>query len=154
MTDNKLENSFGPAAISAGYFFLLAGAAASFYSYWGILLIVAGIFIAFTHSGIRLDTENRKLKYYSRFFWVFEQGKWQDLNNFDGLALLKNRSVHTAHSRSNRTLSVHGKGYIIYLVNIENGKKIPLTRGLSAEDGKTRIKELSSTLKLSVVKNR
>ncbi len=151
MIENKLDKTFGPSASFAGYFFIFAGILATLQSLFGILLIALGVFIGLSRSGIMIDPEKNLVKYYTRIFFFFKQGKWERLSNFEALILLKNRNVYTAHSRSNRTVEIKGQGYFIYLLRTGTHLKIPVMKCNSLEEGRSKINEFSEILTIPVL---
>ncbi len=148
--ENELDKSFGPSASYAGLLFFFTGIFVTTLSISGILLVLIGAVIGFSRSGIIIEKENSRLKYYTKIFWIFKQGKWQNLSDYNELILLKNRKVYTTYSRSNRINQTKESGYIIYLLKSTNKHKIPVKICSSIEEGKSEIRNISEILELSL----
>lgn len=151
--ENKLDYSFGPSVRFAGYFMIFGGILVIRESIIAFVLILIGIFIGFSISGIIIDMENNRIKYYTKVFWIYKQGNWRKLSEFNQLILLKNRKVYTTHSRSNRTIQTKGSGYYIYLVNSITHMKTPIKKCKGLEEGKSNINWLSEKLDIPIQVN-
>jgi hypothetical protein len=62
--NNKFGKFFGPSFTWTGYMLLAAGLIAMSYSFTSLVLIIPGIFVAFTYSGTLIDPVNRQILTY------------------------------------------------------------------------------------------
>ncbi len=151
---NSLDKSFGPAASFAGYIFIVTGTIAVIWvqNWIGIPVMLLGMFVSFTGTVIKIDTETRKFKFYTRLLGIIPIGKWYDLNMFEGLGMLKDNRIYTAHSRSNRTISTQKNEYGIYLLTSDRKIKIPVKKCKKRKLASKALQELSKKLHMSVIK--
>jgi len=76
---NKLDRTFGPFGSSTGFFLMLGGVLATYFSIFGLLLVIIGAFAAFTSTSALIDTDNKKIKYSDNLFGILPVGKWIDI---------------------------------------------------------------------------
>jgi hypothetical protein len=150
---NNLDRSFGPAASFAGYILLIAGAAGIIFmkNWTGIVIAIMGAFASFTGTAIIIDTDTRKFRFYTKLFGIIKAGKWDNLNQFRELAILQDNRTYTAHSRSNRTISINNNGFGIYMLTQNKQTKVPIIKYKTREQAKKELEKLSVILKLPVV---
>jgi len=99
---HSFGKSFPPSLNFAGYVFLVIGIVGAFSNiYIGTLFIVAGIFIAFTKSGVQINIEENTYRDYNSFFGL-RQGKWKSLEQYSYITLMQNHEVSATLSGSNR----------------------------------------------------
>ncbi len=150
--ENSIERTFGPSVIFAGYVLTVAGILALTQSLAGIFLIIAGAFIAFSVSGTVIEKEKDRLKYYTKIFGIFKQGRWENLSDYHELTITKNRKVRTVHSLSDRTMEIKETGYYIYLVKANHQRAVPVKRCKTLEEARIEIRKLSEDLEFPVAK--
>lgn len=145
--------SFPPAMSFAGYIFAVAGIIASVNNvFLGALFIIAGIFIAFSRSGIQIDLSNKTYRSYNHLFGI-KQGKWKNLEHFAYITLLRNKEGTSALSRSNRrAVTSSNLYYEITLLNSTHREKRSIKRFKNKEEALESLKELSELLNLPVSK--
>lgn len=96
----KIESLFpfqfiflGYVGIIAGVYFLIV------FNIWGLPLILAGIFVSFTNTGIQIDFENNSYKeYFGLLFLKF--GKWKPLPKIQYVTMFIDRAVQEMHVAS------------------------------------------------------
>ena len=76
---NKMDRTFGPFGSSTGFFLMIGGLVATWFSIFGLLIVLTGAFVAFTSSGVQIDTENKRLRYSDNLFGFIKTGKWTDI---------------------------------------------------------------------------
>jgi len=72
-----------------GFLLIIAGGTLIFQAqYIGILLVIIGLLIVTSKKGLKVDTKNRRIKYYSKFAFK-EFGKWIEIKNIQYIALMR-----------------------------------------------------------------
>jgi hypothetical protein len=148
---NKLDKLFGPTGRSAGFFLLLAGAAATYYSLMALILVIFGAFIAFTSTSSILDTNNKRIKLSNNLFGIISVGKWIEISQEMKLGLKKTRMGSRSYSMSNIPLDSHTNDIRIMLFGPDNSQIMPIKKFVSLESSKTELDELSITLGLDKI---
>ena len=149
--DNKFEKIFGPSGTFAGYMLIIAGLITLLKGF-GIILILLGAFVSFSVSGTMLNTENRKIKYYTNLFGIFKSGKWNDLDLFREIVVRRSNRNYRTYSRSNRTLDIKQTDYRIFLITSDHRKKVPLKKFKNLDDARTEAEKFSQELNMPFVK--
>lgn len=73
---NHIQKSFGPAGSWAGYTLMIAGIVTLYSSLFGILLILAGVFMGFTSTLAIIDVEAKRIKFDELLFGIIPTGRW------------------------------------------------------------------------------
>ncbi len=146
---NRIVLTFGPAGSFAGYVLLIVGLL-TLNSWVGIILILLGLFFAFSFSGTTIDRKNNKYRQYTKIFGLFKVGDWEELSKFTGITYLINNSSFRVFSGGNRSIDTKQNNYLIYLVGADNRTKIVVMKCKTKELAKTESKKLSEILNLPV----
>ncbi|MCG8696506.1 MAG: hypothetical protein MI922_00520 [Bacteroidales bacterium] len=147
---NKFDKPLGPSASFSGYLFLFFGAI-TITSGLGIFFIIIGSFMAFTRTGIILDKDKNRYRLYTNLFGLIKVGKWKGLEDFRGLAILKDHKSYRAYSQTNRTNTTKPTGYFIYMLHSDGKTKVPVKKCKTLEIVKGEINKLSEYLMLPMV---
>jgi len=157
LINNKIEKTFEGPPLFAGYLFLLTGIFVlplNNFSLGNVLIggfvILVASFAVFSLSGVKIDTEKRKIKQYFRIFGIIETGKWESLNSFIGITLVPVKKIQGMASWSNRTTSVSKIDYRVFLVNKTKKPAFPIKRCKSREKAQNSLDEFSIWLKMPV----
>ena len=86
---NKLEIAFGPFGSSTGFFIMIGGIIATFYSLIGPVIVIIGAFAAFTSTSTRIDTDKKRIKLSNNLFGIIPVGKWIEIKPGMKLGLKK-----------------------------------------------------------------
>lgn len=145
--------SFPPSLNFAGYVFLAVGFVAAFYNiYIGTLFIIAGVFIAFTKSGVQIKLEDNTYRDYNSFFGI-RQGKWKSLEPYSYITLMQNHEESATLSRSNRrAITGATTFYDICLLNDNHRERLTIKRITERDKASGEIKKLSEQLNLPMTK--
>lgn len=147
----RFGNPFGPVGSSAGFFLLIGGALITvFFSLSGLILILPGAFMAFTHSSSTINAESKRIKFSNNLFGILSFGKWVDISNDMLLRLKKYSGSYTAYSRSNRRLDNYSEEYRIYLCDEKGREILPIMRSNAISPLKSEAQHLASNLELIV----
>lgn len=150
--DNKTESAFGKSAVFAAIIFLLTGTViliAGAFIIGAIVFLLAG-FVAFTYSGVELNTELRQVKQYNKLFGIIKTGKWKSFEPYIGVTLIPITTVESISSWSNRISSIKTTDYRIYFVDEAKKPAFVIKRCKSREVARNSIDEFSLWLKLPV----
>lgn len=149
--DNKLDKAFGPSGVFAGYALLIVGAV-SFLTGVGLILALIGAFMAFTFSGVQIDSEKMIYRTYTSVFGGIKMGQWKKLSGFTQITVLKSKRKYTTFSRSNRTIHTNQIDYRVSLVNPSRGDRLEVKKSNSMDDAYMYAEGLSSQLDIPLVK--
>lgn len=152
IVNNKLENILSGPTVFVGYIFLLTGFVIILFGHLpiGISIVIITVFFITSFSGVEIDTTNRKIKQYNKFFGLIKTGSWKNIDTYIGLTLVPMKRVSTIASRANLTTSSVQKDYRIYLVNKAKKPAFAIKICKNREQAQNSIDELSIWLKLPV----
>lgn len=150
-----LTHSFGKAFPSSfvftGYIFLSAGIIIMFNNLWfGLIMALIGVFIAFVKSGVQIHIETNSYRKYDSIFGL-KRGHWESLEAFSYLSILRTKEESATLSRSNRrAITSSDLFYDICLLNEDHGKKQPIKRLKDKEAALIEVKLLSRQLGMTI----
>ncbi len=88
LIDVKIKTQFLNFLI-LGFLLIIAGGILTFQAqYIGILLVVLGLLIVSSNKGLKVDTENKRIKYYKTFAFI-EFGDWKEVKGIQYIALMR-----------------------------------------------------------------
>jgi hypothetical protein len=148
---NKLDRTFGPFGSSTGFFMLLGGIIATFYSFAGLIIAIIGAFAAFTSTSTFIDTEKKKVKYSNNLFGLIRAGKWIDIKPDMKIGLRKSHRGYVGYIRGVQPYSIHQKDIRIFLFGPDNLEIMPIKKLDSNESSKNELNNLSSLLGLDII---
>ncbi len=148
---NKLERTFGPFGTSTGFFMLLGGIFATYYSFVGIFIAVVGAFVAFTSTSTLIDTDNNKIKHSNNLFGIIPVGKWIDIKPQMKLGLKKSHRGYLGSIRGTQPIGIHHNDIRIFLYDSDNKQIMPIKKFDSYESSKNELNNLSSLLSLEII---
>ncbi len=122
----RFEKSFGPAASFAGVLLFIAGIIATFISFTGLLWVIIGAFVGFTHTCTTVDSQRGQIRFANVFLGIFKVGPWIPVGRDMQIGIRLRHKVYTSYSRSNRALSQRVDERIAYLVDKEGNPVLPL----------------------------
>jgi hypothetical protein len=136
---------FGPSSGFAGYVLIGGGLIALSYSLFSLVLIIPGIFMAFTYTGTILDTDNKRIKPYTSLFGIIETGKWIDVKEFTRFNIIRATRKYTSYSRANVSFDMNISDIRLLLVNKDGTRKVVINRYSKFEEAQKE-KDLLSPL--------
>ncbi len=148
---NKLDRTFGPFGSSTGFFMLLGGIIATYFSFIGLIIALVGAFVAFTSTSTFIDTDNKKVKYLNNLFGIIPTGKWIDIDPDMKIGLKKFHRGYVGYIRGTQPVGIHYKDIRIFLFDAENRQIMPINKFDSYESAKNEINNLSSLLGLEII---
>lgn len=144
--NNNLGKFFGPSVSYMGYVFIACGIFAAFYSLLAITLIVPGLFLLFTHDGILIDTEKKRLKPYTALFGFFKTGNWIDADQFTRFNIVKSTKKFTSYSRGSVRFDQKVSDIELLLTNRNGTKKIVLNKYNNFEEARKEMDRYNGIL--------
>jgi hypothetical protein len=131
MMKNKLYKVFGPLVSNLGILITMVGFAFLLESLIiGIIIVLMGIFIAFSYTGTIIDINKKRIKYVNYLFGIMPVGKWLDIKPEMRIGIKKSNKRWRMYSRSNRSLDINEKTYLLILYTTD-GKEILQIKKLS-----------------------
>lgn len=150
MIDNKLGKFFPPVTVVIGYVFLAIGLLLIIGSpFLGIGLALIGTFGAFAKAGVQINANERMFREYTDLFGL-KTGKWQSMDGFTDLAVLKKRITTTAHSRTNQSATTSSDEYFdVCLLDKSHRRKQIINRFTEMDMAVHNAQELATKLNLN-----
>ena len=139
----------GTSGIFAGYSLIVFGAIGTYFNITGLILIVAGMFMAFTYEGTLIDTDLRKIKSYTSFFGLIKAGKWYNADDFSKFHIYRSRRSSTTYSRGNVPLTINSSDIRLALLNEDGSLNVIINKYDSFESARIEMSELIRNLKLT-----
>jgi hypothetical protein len=148
---NKLDKTFGPFGSSTGFFMLLGGIIATYYSFVGLFIAIVGAFAAFTSTSTLIDTDNKKVKFSDNLFGIIPVGKWIDIKPGMKIGLKKSHKGYVGYIRGTQPVDIHYNDIRIFLYDSGNKQIMPIKKFNSYESSKSELNSLSTMLGLSII---
>jgi hypothetical protein len=148
---NKLDRTFGPFGSNTGFFLMLGGALTTYFSIFGLLLVIIGAFAAFTTTSALIDIDNKKIKYSDNLFGLMSIGKWIDIKPDMKIGLKKSHRGYVGYIRGTQPVGIHYNDIRIVLYNSDNKQIMPIKKFDSYGSSKTELTNLSSLLGLDII---
>lgn len=148
---NKFDKTFGPFGTSTGFFMLLWGIIATWYSFFGLFIVIIGAFVCFTSTSTFIDTDNNKIKYSNNLFGIIPVGKWIDIQPDMKLGLKKSHRGYRAYIRGTQKIGIHYNDIRIFLYDSNNKQIMPIKKFGSSASAVDELNSLSITLRLEIV---
>jgi hypothetical protein len=145
---NKLDKTFGPFGTSTGFFIMIGGVIATFYSFLGLIIAIVGAFACFTSTSTIIDTDNKRIKHSDNLFGIIPIGKWIDIKPDMKIGLKKFHRGYRAYIRGTQKIGIHYNDIRIFLYDSTNKQLVPINKFDSYESSKNELNNLSSLLGL------
>ncbi len=148
-TSNKLDKSFGPSGSSAGLFLFITGVVTTFFSFFGLILVVLGAFLGFTYTSAIIDYSSRRIKFSEHLFGLVPTGKWIKLEKSMKIGIKESNMIWRTFSRSNRSLDTDVKDFRLILLDAEDQEIMPIMKLNSLDSAIAEQKILCDKLEIS-----
>ena len=148
--ENKLDKSFGSVGSFAGYILLLAGIL-TIRVRIGFLLLILGAFLAFSHTGVQIDTERKRIRFYNNLLGFLKIGAWSRLDKFTSLKVAENKRQEQAFSKGNRTLNIEHRDFRVFLISQKKQARVAVKKCKSEEEANEEARELGFQLGIPVI---
>ncbi len=148
---NRLDKTFGPQMAFSGWIFIVFGV--FFIIDWmGILLVLIGIVLATTVDGVAIDTKKRRIRRFSGPFGFPGYGRWENLDDYEGLTVVPWKRNFTTWSRSNRQNSYAVEDFRIFVVGQDRKPAFAVKKCITKEQATTEMDKLAESLHWAVWK--
>jgi len=141
---NKLDKPFGPFGTSTGYFLLIGGVIAAWYSLSGLILVLAGAFVAFTTTSTFIDIDRKRIKFSNDLFGFLHSGKWIEIKPGMKFGMKKAHRGFRAYTRANLPTDMHYNDIRIYLFDSKNKQIGTVGKFNSPESARNELLKLNS----------
>lgn len=148
---NKLDITFGPFGSSTGFFILIGGIIAAYYSIIGLFIAIIGAFACFTSTSTYIDIDNKKIKFSNNLFGIIPVGKWIDIKPEMKIGLKKSHRGYRAYIRGTQPIGIHYKNIRIILYGSDNKQIMQVKKFDNYESSKKELEKLSSLLTLDII---
>ena len=148
---NKFEKTFGPFGTSTGFFMMLLGIVATYFSFFGIFIALIGAFACFTSTSTFIDTDKKRIKHSDNLFGIIPVGKWIDIKPDMKLGLKKYHRGFVGYIRGNQPVDIHNNDIRIFLYDSNNKMIMPVKKFDSYETSRNDLNALSTLLELQTV---
>jgi len=92
------------------------------------LMFIFGGFLAFTTSGVDLDTSNKKINNYLVYFGIYKTLNWVEIKDFNYITVLVFNDVHSIKKNAKKSTQRKDLNYEIYLIdNTKENRQILAT---------------------------
>jgi hypothetical protein len=152
ITDNKIDRLLGPSGTFAGYSLIVFGLIGLFISLSGLILVVAGMFMAFTYDGTLIDFSTRRIKSYTCLFGFLKIGKWHSINDFNKFRIYKSNRLYSSYSRTNMQLTLKNSDIRLLFLNKDGSLKITVNKYGSFKAARKGMSELIRDLQITELK--
>lgn len=146
--NNKIDKLLGPTGTFAGI--SLAGFAIVAYIYGSVItavvLFIAGLFMAFTYSGTKIDYEKCRIKSYTCLFGFISYGSWTDIHEFKKFTISASRRSQTTYSRANVPLTLKTSDVRLKLLNQSGSLNVTIGKYDSFQSARNAMTELINDL--------
>jgi hypothetical protein len=144
----KLNKIAGPSGTFSGYILLIFGIISTIFTLTGVVVLIIGLFLAFSYYCSSIDSENRRVRNGIKLFsWVIS-GRWTDVDDTYKTEIRKVKGKYTVYSSSNRKLELEQTDYKIYIYSTQHSKRIALAKFKDFDKAKDEIKTIMELLKI------
>jgi hypothetical protein len=147
--DHKIDKFLGTSGTFAGYSFMVFGIIWTYSNPAGLIFVAAGMFMALTFEGTKIDYDSRRIKSYTCLFGLFKVGRWYSVNNFSKFSIYKSNRSYTTYSRANVPLTLKDTSIRLALLNNDGSLKVIINRYTSFEEARNEMSELIRDLKIT-----
>ena len=152
ITNNKLDQSFGPVGSMAGIIiFIVRLYVTCFISLTGLILLLIGAFVGFTSTSALIDYEKKRVKLSNNFLGIIKLGHWITIDSKMKIGIKKSNRVWRAYSRSNRDLDISEMDFRLILYDSSEKQIMTLKKTDSVDSAKLARDILGKQLGLSLI---
>lgn len=149
--DNSTGKLFPRALVNGGYVFALFSPVFMLDNpLIGGGLLLAGLLLSFSVTGLRIDTETRRFKDYSRYFWI-KTGQWQSLEDYPYITLIPIRNHASGYTFSTKDSDTDEITYGIYLLNNSKTSKVLIKSLKEKDEAVSELTSLAEQIRLKVI---
>ena len=154
MIENRFGLTFGPFGSSTGFFLILGGIAATWFSVYGLIIVFAGLFALFTDTSTKIDTEGRKIRHSDNLFGLIPIGKWIAISPGMKLGIKKTHRGFMGYTRGTQPMSIHEHDIRIIIYGSDNKPIMPLRSFSSIEAAREELGNFSQQLGIPILESK
>lgn len=136
--------------MSAGLLLLVAGAAITFFSLTGLVLLAIGALVGFTYTATLLDFNNKRVKFTTYLFGIIPMGKWIFIEPGMKIGVHDWKTLWRTYSAGNRTLDMEERDFRIVLFDRQGKVLMPLKKFMDKEMAQVETEEIGEKLGIGV----
>ena len=140
-----------PLRIGGGLFTLFGVIGSVQGSIFAMALLLVGIYILSTRTGIIIDPENRQFREYTQYFGI-KTGKWVEMMNYPDLAVLRTKYTSDMMTRGMTHVKDSDVYFEVYMLTPRHRKRVLVSKHEDIVGAQEKAKELSATCGLNYVK--
>ena len=148
--NNKLDRSFGKVGFGSGLILIVAGIVSVIATPFTSILILLGAFVAFSHSGVQIDTRKRRIRLYQNICGIYKTGKWVSIERYEGLTVSPYNRITQMRSFSNRVSTLEEHDYRVFILNKSIKPDFAIKRCKTNDEAMKEMDDLSLLLHLPV----
>jgi hypothetical protein len=153
MIENRFGRTFGPFGSSTGFFLIIGGIAVTWFSVYGLFIVITGLFALFTDTSTTIDTEGRKIRHSDNLFGLIPIGKWIELSPGMKLGIKTNHRGFVGYTRGS-SMSIHEHDIRIILYGSDNKPIMPIQSFSSFESAREELGNFSQQLGIPMVERK
>jgi hypothetical protein len=150
-TTNKLDKYFGPTGTTAGITLFIAGLIITWFSWFGIILVLIGAFTAFTRTGSQIDFELKRVRFTNVFFGIIPTGNWIKIEPEMKIGIEKANILWRTYSRGNQSLDINESDFRLILYNKDRKHLFPLKKLDSIDTAQKDLALMSEKLGIGIL---
>lgn len=154
MIENRFGLTFGPFGSSTGFFLILGGIAATWFSVYGLVIVFSGLFALFTDTSTKIDTEGRKIRHSDNLFGLIPIGKWIAISPGMKLGIKKSHRGFMGYTRGTQPMSIHEHDVRIILYGSDSKPIMPLKSFSSLESAREELGIFSQQLGITILESK
>ena len=152
MTENKrLDSSFGPAGTIAGAAVFVAGVFLTYSHISGIILLLIGAFVGFTHTSSQIDYKKKRARLSTNLFGIIRTGSWIGIQPSMAVAVKESALTWRSYSLGNRPIDAERKDFRVILVDASQNEIMPLLKAKTLESALSGLRTIGARLELKIV---
>ena len=154
MIKNRFGLTFGPFGSSTGFFLILGGIAATWFSVYGLIIVFAGLFALFTDTSTKIDFDRKRIRHTDNLFGIIPVGKWTEISPGMKLGIKKTHRGFMGYTRGSQPMSIHEHDIRIILYGSDNKPIMPLKSFSSLESAREDLGIFSQQLGIPILESK
>ena len=146
---NRLDKTFGQQLSFSGWIFMVFGAI-FIVDIMGVVLVITGFILAFTYDGVSLNTKDRMIRRFSGPFGWPLTGRWERLENYNGLTVIPVSRKFVTWSRSNRKNVSEQSDFRIFLIGKDRRPAFAIKKCPTMELAQKEVDRMAELLRWTV----
>ena len=140
-----------PLRIGGGLFTLFGIIGVIELSVFALALLLVGLYILSSRTGMILDTENRRFMEYTELFMI-KRGKWKELIGYPDLAVLRIQYGARTMTRGMQQIDNKEVYFEVFMLTANHRKRVLISKHPDIASAQEKAKELAGLLGLNYVK--